>query len=116
MTTLADLVFVGISRNVLALHRDTGEIVWENCELDRGYTTLLLDGDRLIVSANGYIYCLDALTGRPLWKNPLSGYGTGATSLASVRGGSASEDVLRFQQESADSQDSSTTTSSTPTM
>jgi len=55
-----------------------------------GYVTLLLDGDRLIVSTNGYIYCLDPLTGQILWNNPLRGYGSGApTSLTSVRGQSS---------------------------
>jgi hypothetical protein len=28
-----------------------------------GYVTLQLDGDRLIVSCSGYIYCLNPLTG-----------------------------------------------------
>jgi outer membrane protein assembly factor BamB len=55
-----------------------------------GYVSLLLDGDRLIVSTNGYIYCLDPLSGQILWNNPLKGYGSGApTSLVSVRGQSS---------------------------
>jgi outer membrane protein assembly factor BamB len=58
--------------------------------MKRGYVTLLLDGDRLIVSTNGYIYCLDPLTGEILWNNPLKGYGAGApASLLSVRGQSS---------------------------
>ena len=53
----------------------------------RGYVTFVLDGDRLIVSTNGYIYCLNPLTGAIVWHNPMTGYGAGApTSLASVRG------------------------------
>ena len=51
--------------------RQSGEIVWSNSEMNSGYVTLLLDGDRLIVSTNGYIYCLDPLTGQILWNNPL---------------------------------------------
>ena len=43
----------------------------------------------MIVSANGYLYCLDPLTGRVLWNNPLSGYGVGVASLVSVRGSSS---------------------------
>ena len=82
-----DLIFVGLNGYALALHRDTGEIVWSNSEMNSGYVTLLLDGNRLIVSTNGYIYCLDALTGRIRWNNPLTGYGLGApTALASRRG------------------------------
>jgi outer membrane protein assembly factor BamB len=82
-----DLVFVGLNGYVVALHRDSGEIVWSNDQMKSGYVTILVDGDRLIVSTNGYIYCLDPLTGTIIWHNPMKGYGMGApTSLASVRG------------------------------
>ncbi len=83
------LIFVGLRGYVIALHRDTGEIVWNCSELNSGPISLLLDGDRLIASTNGYIYCLDPLTGRVLWNNPLRGYGVGIAHLVSVRGQSA---------------------------
>ena len=84
--TLDQLIFVGLNGYALALHRDTGDIVWSNDQMKNGYVTFLLDGDRLIVSTNGYIYCLHPLTGQILWHNPLKGYGAGApTSLTSVR-------------------------------
>jgi outer membrane protein assembly factor BamB len=84
--TIDQLIFVGLRGYVVALDRDSGEVVWSNDKLNSGYTTLLLDGDRLIVSTNGYMHCLDPLTGEVLWQNPLRGYGTGVTDLASVRG------------------------------
>jgi outer membrane protein assembly factor BamB len=84
--TIDQLIFVGLRGYVLALDRDSGEIVWSNDKLSSGYTTLLLDGDRLIASINGYMYCLDPLTGEVLWHNPLRGYGIGVTDMASVRG------------------------------
>jgi outer membrane protein assembly factor BamB len=88
--TIDQLIFVGLNGYALALDRDSGEIVWYNSEMKSGYVTLLLDGDRLIVSTNGYIYCLHPLTGQVLWTNPLRGYGMGApTSLTSVRGQSS---------------------------
>jgi outer membrane protein assembly factor BamB len=80
------LIFVGLRGYVLALDRDSGEIVWSNDKLKSGLTTLLLDGDRLIASTNGYLYCLDPLTGQIVWQNPLKGYGMGVTDLMSVRG------------------------------
>lgn len=83
------LVFVGLRGYVIALDRDTGEIVWNNSELNSGPVSLLLDGDRLIVSTNGYIYCLNPLTGQVVWSNPLRGYGVGIAHLASVRGQSS---------------------------
>ena len=92
---ISDLIFVGLNGYALALHRDTGEIVWYNSNMKSGYVTLLLDGDRLIVSTNGYIYCLDPLTGEIIWDNPLKGYGMGTpTSLISMRGQS-SQTVLQ---------------------
>jgi outer membrane protein assembly factor BamB len=87
---IEQLIFIGINGYALALDRDTGEIVWSNSEMRSGYVTLLLDGDRLIVSTNGYIYCLCPFTGMIKWHNPLKGYGQGApTSLVSVRGQSS---------------------------
>ena len=91
------LVFIGLKGYVLALHRDSGEIVWSNDQLKSGYVTLLLDGDQLIVSTNGYIYCLDPGTGKIRWHNPLKGYGSGApTSLISTRGQSSQQALIEM--------------------
>lgn len=89
---IEQLIFIGLNGCVVALDRATGEVVWSNNEMNSGYVSLLLDGDQLIVSTNGYIYCIAPLTGEILWHNPLSGYGEGATALASVRG--TSEQLL----------------------
>jgi outer membrane protein assembly factor BamB len=81
------LVFVGFKSQVIALHRDSGELMWQwKSSKGSGYVTLLLDGDRLIVSVMGYTYCLDPANVNQIWFNELSGLGTGVTSLASVRG------------------------------
>jgi outer membrane protein assembly factor BamB len=82
---VSDLIFTGFNRRVAALHRATGEIVWQ-WKADEGmaYVTLLLDGDLLVVSVDGYMYGLEALTGVQLWSNSMPGCGTGVASLASV--------------------------------
>lgn len=85
---LADLVFVGFNSQVLALDRFTGEVVWD-WKAPKGrasYVAVLLDGDRLIVSVQGYVYCLDPIFGQEVWENPLKGFGLGIPCLASVRG------------------------------
>jgi outer membrane protein assembly factor BamB len=88
--TIDQLIFIGLNGYALALNRDSGEIVWSNNNLESGPVTLLIDGDRLIVSTGGYIFCLDPLTGEIQWRNPLKGYGMAApTALASVRGQSS---------------------------
>jgi outer membrane protein assembly factor BamB len=96
-----ELVFVGFNSRVAARNRETGEIVWDWQAAKPkygGYVTLLLDGDRLIVSVNGYMYCLDPTTGEQLWYNETSGFGTGVASIASVRGHSSSEAMAMAQQ------------------
>ena len=89
---LAEMVFVGFNRQVLAVDRYTGRIIWEfKAPKGTGFVSLLLDGDRLIAAANGYLYCLDPLFGQEVWSNPLKGYGMGTMSLASVNGSSTTE-------------------------
>ena len=84
---LDQLLFVAFNSRVAALNRDTGETLWQwKSPKGIGYVTILLDGDRLIVSVGGYTYCLDPLTGQQWWFNPLPGMGTGVPSLASLRG------------------------------
>ena len=87
--TVDQLIFVGFRGYAMALDRDTGAIVWCNSQMHSGYVSMLLDGDRLIVSTNGYMHCLNPLTGTILWHNPLTGYGTGVAHLVSVRGQSS---------------------------
>ncbi|GAA5123525.1 PQQ-binding-like beta-propeller repeat protein [Luteolibacter yonseiensis] len=84
---LPDVIFIGFNRRVAALHRLTGQIIWE-WKAPKGscYVSLLLERDLLVVSVDGYIYGIDPLTGGQLWSNPMTGYGTGVTSLVSVNG------------------------------
>ena len=80
-----DLVFIGLNKRVVALDRYTGEMKWEwKAPQGTGYVTLILDGDRIIVSVNGYIYCLDPVYGQEVWNNPMKGYGVGVASITSV--------------------------------
>jgi outer membrane protein assembly factor BamB len=85
--SIEDLVFVGFNRRVAALHRRTGELAWDwKSPKGSGFVALLVDGDELLVSIDGYTFALDAATGRELWHNPLTGLGTGVACLASARG------------------------------
>ena len=87
MVGLEQLVFVGFNSRVAALDTETGQIVWQwHSPKGTGYTTIFLNGDRLIVSVIGYTYCLDPLTGQQLWFNELKGMGSGVASITSVWG------------------------------
>ena len=82
----SSLIFVGFNSRVVALDRDTGHLVWKwKSPSGTGIPVLLLDGDRLIVSVQGYMHCLDPACGAELWCNPLKGMGIGTPCLASAR-------------------------------
>jgi outer membrane protein assembly factor BamB len=84
---ISRLVFVGFNSRVVALDRESGDLVWTwKTGHGSGFVAVLLDGDRLIASVQGYTYCLDPLSGAQIWHNPLKGLGTGVPCLASVRG------------------------------
>ena len=100
--SVLDLIYVGFNSRVVCLHRDTGEIVWDwKSPKGSGFVSTLLDGDRIIASINGYMYCLDAITGEQYWFNPLTGKGLGTPSLTSIHGssGSAAAAALIAQQQ-----------------
>lgn len=98
---LEDLVFVGFNRYVAALDRYTGEKAWSWKSPHTGTPVLLLDGDRLIVSVNGYTFCLDPLFGQLVWQNDLPGMGVGIPTLVSLRGSSASAHVIQTAAQQA---------------
>lgn len=105
------LIFVGFNSRVVALDRCTGELVWDwKSPKGSGFVAVLLDVDRLIVSVQGYTYCLDPSTGDELWSNPLSGMGVGIPCVASAHGSTlawsnlaqiaADQERARHQQQS----------------
>lgn len=100
--SILDLVYVGFNSRVVCLHRDTGEIIWQwKSPKGTGFVTTLLDGDRIIASVQGYMYCLDAVTGEQYWTNPLTGMGLGVPCLTSIHGssGSAAAAAIIAQQQ-----------------
>ncbi|MDZ4403367.1 PQQ-binding-like beta-propeller repeat protein [Prosthecobacter sp.] len=108
---LSDLLFTGFNKRVAALHRDSGEILWDwTAPSGSSYTTLLLDGDRLIVSVQGYTYALDPLTGAQLWMNEMKGFGFGVASLVSVHGSSSAHLLAAAAADAAAAAAATTTT------
>jgi outer membrane protein assembly factor BamB len=106
---LHQLLFLGLNGKVAALDRDSGEIVWEWTAKDPdkhravgGYMTVLVDQGQLFVSANGYTYRLDPLTGTEQWANPLRGWGVGPAALATST--AASQQVTAAAAEQAQQQ------------
>ena len=87
---MKDLVFIGFNKRVIALDRYSGEIQWDwKSPKGSGFPAILVDGDRIIVSVQGYTYCLEPTTGSVVWENELKGHGTGISCIATVRGNSS---------------------------
>ena len=110
-SALSHLVFTGFNSRVIALDQNTGEILWAwTSPTGSGYVSLLLtDEKHLIVSVNGYTYCLDPATGQQLWFNGLAGQGVGVASLAAVGGQSSSHNLFAAATNEQRSRSSSTT-------
>ena len=88
---MGDFIFVGFISRIAAMYPYTVDIVWEwNSPNGCGFVSLLLDGDRLVASVNGYMYCLDPVFGQQVWSNNMKGFGTGTTCLVSANGSSGS--------------------------
>ena len=81
MKTL-ELVFVGIKGSVVALNRETGEQVWAKRLLSTDFVNVVVQGERVLATTYGEIFCLDPVTGDVLWHNKLKGYGTGLATIA----------------------------------
>lgn len=82
--------FGALGQLVFSVDRESGQVIWEwKVPKSGGVIQLLLDEDRLIVSAGGYLYCLDPNNGRVLWDNPLRGKGIGPMTMVSPRGDTA---------------------------
>ena len=57
---LAEFVFVAFNSRAAALDRETGRIIWDwQSPKGRGFVALLLDGDHLMASVDGYTYLLN---------------------------------------------------------
>jgi outer membrane protein assembly factor BamB len=102
---IADLIYVGLNSRAAALYRTSGKVAWQwKAGKGRGFVAILLDGEHLIASVQGYTYCLDARTGRELWSNQLHGFGLGVPCLASLRGTSLGASLLAQAQADASAQ------------
>ena len=102
-TKLNDLVIIGIKGTVLALSASNGAEVWRtHCKGSTFINVCEQDG-RIFATTYGEIFCLDGLTGRLLWHNPLRGMGFG---LITVSGSSQ----VPFAQQISDDESASQST------
>jgi outer membrane protein assembly factor BamB len=96
-----ELMFVGIKGCVVALRRDSGEQAWV-AKVAGGFVNVTVESGKVFAAAQGEIFCLDPLTGRQLWHNPLKGYGTGLATMAFSGGSSGTGTAVMAQKISED--------------
>ncbi|MDQ2839739.1 MAG: PQQ-binding-like beta-propeller repeat protein [Acidobacteriota bacterium] len=96
--TIDELVFVGIHGSVVALGRTLGEEIWRTPLKGSDFVNLTLDGDRLLATTKGEVFCLDGLTGSVLWSNELPGMGRGVMSVVTVLSCSSAVASVREHQ------------------
>jgi outer membrane protein assembly factor BamB len=89
------LVYLGIKGTVMALDRRTGVVIWQTRLKGWNFVNVVLDGDAVLATTQGEIYCLDALSGQVRWNNPLTGMGFG---LVTVAGAGISSSLVPFAQ------------------
>jgi outer membrane protein assembly factor BamB len=104
------LIFLGINGVVFALDRTTGTEVW--CVELKGsdFVNVVLDGDRVLATTKGEIYCIDPVTAQVIWQNDLPGMGTGIVSIATVNAPSNPDFVLAQEKHRRDQQTAAATT------
>jgi len=112
----ADLLLLATKNVVIALHKDTGEILWKT-KLNSGwggeFVTLMADDQLVFAHARGSVSCLELATGKILWTNELKGLGYGLASLAFPGGASAPDAAtLRAIDERRSSESTSNDSSS----
>lgn len=81
---IAKYVFVGIRGSVMALDRNTGEIIWETHLNGDGLVMLVLVENSIYATTHGELFCIEAFTGRVRWGNSLKGYGTAIATIATA--------------------------------
>ncbi len=90
MKSIEDVIFIGFAKQVFAVDRYDGSIQWEwKAAHGSGFVSLMLDGDRLIASCNGWTWCLDPMSGAEVWHQPFKGKGTGIPAIVSTRSNSS---------------------------
>ncbi len=91
MEDISKFLFVGVRGYVIAFDQRDGTEIWRTQLATSGlslggsgFTTLLVEGERIFAHAYGELFCLDAATGEQLWSDDLVGLGYGIASMAVV--------------------------------
>ncbi|MBE7490678.1 MAG: PQQ-binding-like beta-propeller repeat protein [Planctomycetes bacterium] len=76
-----------LNGNVVRVDPLTGQVLWVTRQpkgIHARFATIVIDGDMVLVGANGHIFALDIEDGRVLWLNELKGMGYGLVTVATA--------------------------------
>ncbi|MFN7997931.1 MAG: PQQ-binding-like beta-propeller repeat protein [Bryobacteraceae bacterium] len=82
MATTRSAIYIGIRGTVLALDPNTGIEIWRTNLNGSDFVNIVLEGDRVLATTKGEVYCLDSTTGQMQWNNELKGLGRGLVTMA----------------------------------
>lgn len=74
------LIVSGFTNSIYRIDYQSGETLWKAFTTANGPATIVIESDCVVVAKDGYLDCFD-LDGAKLWKQPLSGKGTGGVAL-----------------------------------
>ena len=78
-----DPIYVGIKGAVLALDRDSGQIVWRTELKGTDSVNVAVQNGDLFAASRGELYRLNPADGEIVWCNTLRGLGWGLVTIAS---------------------------------
>ncbi|MBI4963798.1 MAG: PQQ-binding-like beta-propeller repeat protein [Desulfomonile tiedjei] len=101
-----EFLYVGLKAQVLALDRETGEVVWRRSLpswnwFGDSFVTIALDNGSIFAHTVGRLYCLDAETGIIKWQNNLKGVGYGTANLATGNSWTKNAEVAQRKMQRA---------------
>ena len=82
MASRRDLVYVGIKGAVMAVDRDSGEIVWSTALKGSDFVNVIVQDGDLFAASRGELYRLNPSNGAVMWRNSLPGLGWGIVTVA----------------------------------
>ena len=94
---IENMVFVAAKGKVVALDRCDGSVLWR-WRAGKGagfwaslvmsdFTSIAIDGDRLMVATSRFIWCLEPMTGETVWKSKIKDFSGGYPLIVTARSG-----------------------------
>jgi hypothetical protein len=98
-----DPIYIGLKGAVLALDRESGQIVWRTELKGSDFVNVVLQNGDLFAASRGELYRLNPASGDIVWCNTLPGLGWGIVTVAGGAQAPAAEKKRRDDAAAASS-------------